>query len=462
MIDLDFNSNLLDEILSLDLTSGIPFGSEQDSDLIQGNNCANFCENEKSVQELVSYFDKSVYEDEEKVKGIIEYFSRKYDYDRGKLTRVIKRLSRKSKCGTRGYVGYVKNLNSGDFHLEYFPIGCGCESCSYCSMKKRREFFRRISQKLEYYIEQGEEIDFFTITYCRVESEKLNDVYEDFTKKLRKIYSYKLGKKKLRKWKEEAYKELEKYLLNVKNEKEKERKKLRHKYLIEESFQRLWEAYNNGARRLYEVFPYMFLKIEITYREGSFHVHAHGVTVKTLSRFVWLSLLKNLGFGMIFDIRRVKDTKRIINYLTKYILKTDNIKFDNLKDEIIYEYVTYSRRKIREWGGNDFIEKEKEEVEEEIVYVLDLQLNMKLRCHISRLNKIGIRFIGGEFEYRGEKYYMFVDEEGKFVLDEKFFKIIYDDIMMDTFKVLYKFTRKKKLIEKPGEGGKGKKLIAVM
>jgi len=410
------------------------------TDLNKGNKCS--CSGQGSEY---LFWDRNSLKDEEKREMLVEYFMREYGFEEDKLRKVLKRLVRKDVCGTEGLVGYVRELGSGDVRLEYIPFSCGCESCEYCSVRKRKIVFNRVTEKLEWYLENGEELDFFTITYGRVEADKLLEAYSDFAKKLRKLYSWKLGKKNLRRWKEKAYEELRLYLENVEDPEERERKRLQHEYFIETSFQNVMKAIENGAEKLFSVFPYMFLKIEITYREGSFHIHAHGITVRTLSRFVWLALLKLLGFGEIFDIRRVRNVKKVVNYLRKYLLKSDEVKFDNLRDEIIYEYTLYGRRKVREWGGESYVkEEEEEEYEKEIVYVLKLELKMELRDHISRLEKSvpGLKYIGGEFEFRGEKYYMYVDEYGKYVLDKRFLKEIEEEIMMDMYPVLYKFTRK--------------------
>jgi len=412
------------------------------TDLNKGNNCA-----QNSISRLLQTKDRSILHDESKLEEIIDYFSQKYNYNKDKLLKVLTRLAKKDRCGHTGYVAYVKNLANGDTRLEYIPHSCGCESCAYCSVRKRKSFFIEARQRLEYYIEKGEQIDFFTITYGRVESSKFNEVYEDFMKKLRKLYSYKLTKRKIQKWKEYSYKELKLYLLNIKDERKREEKRIEHTYLIEETFRKIWESFERGAKRFYELFKYMFLKIEITCRNSSYHIHAHGVVVNSISRFVWLSLLKQIGFGRIFDIRRVRSVKKIVSYLSKYLLKSDEVEFDSLEHEIVYEYVLYRRRKLREWGGDDFKKEENEiEYEEEIVYVLKLQLEIDLRKPLSELrkNEFGLRYIGGEFVFRDKKYYMLVDEYGRFVLEEEFFKQIEEGIMMDVYPVLYKFKRRRR------------------
>ena len=414
--------------------------SSPDSDLIQGNNCSSFeQENEYSLS------DRSCLNNQEDRNRIVKYFVERYGFNEAKLKKVIERLSRKERCGRKGFVGYVKDINTGSIHLEYIPLSCGCESCAYCSRKKRKRIFVQISEKLEYYARKGETIDFLTITCGRVEAGKFLEVYEDFVKKLRKLYVFRLGNKNLRRWKEKSYEELKSYLLNIKDEEERKEKRLMHEYLIEKSFGTIKEAVERGAKKLYEVFKYVFLKIEVTYKEGCFHLHAHGVTVRSLSKFVWMAILRILGFGFIFDIRRVRNVKGMINYLSKYLLKSDEIEFSDLRHEILYEYTLYNRRKVREWGGEDIERREEEKYEEEIVYVLNLKLEMELRKPLYKLrkNEFGLKYIAGEFEYEGKRYFMFVDECGRFVLDEKFFKEIEEDLMLDRYKVLYKFKRRR-------------------
>jgi len=407
------------------------------TDLNIGNNCSS------KKQEIV--FSYSDLKDEEKRKEISKFFVERYGFEEEKLMRVLKRLSRKDECGREGFTGYVRSLKSGDVHLEYIPITCSCESCPYCSTRKRKKFFMELVEKLEWYIKEGKELDFYTITYGRVEADKLLEAYADFTKKLRRLYNWRLGKRNIQRLKERAYEELKMYLSNIKDPRERESKKVMHEYLIEESFQKIWEAVNKGAQKFFEVFDYLVLKIELTYRD-SFHIHAHGITVNTLSRFVWIALLKILGFGHIFDIRRVRSVGKVVNYLSKYLLKADENNFDSLEHEVVYEYTVYGRRKVREWGGEDYekVEESEENYEEEIVYVLKLQLEMELRKHIGKLGKSlpGLKRIGGEFIFRNRKYFMYVDEYGRFVLDEKFFKEIEEGIMLGKYKVLYKFKRR--------------------
>ena len=409
------------------------------SDLNTANNCAE-------KKQDVEIREISELKDEKLKKKVIQYFVEKCQFDERKLEKVIKRLLKKNKCGREGYVGYVRNLDSGDVWLEYLPVTCKCESCSYCSQMKRRRIFASLMEKIEFYInEKGCEVSFLTITYGRVRREELEKAYEDFIRKLRKLYSYKLTKRKIQKWKEESYKELKLYLSNIGDEKKREEKRIKHTYLIEKSFQRVWKVFEEGAKRFYEIFPYVFLKIEITCRNSSYHIHAHGLVVQALSRFVWLSLLKQIGFGYVFDIREVRNTKMVVSYLSKYLLKADETSFKSLEDEIIYEYVTYGRRKVREWGGKDIEMREDEkDYVEEVVYVLDLKLEMRLRNRLDKLvkNEFGIKYIGGEFEFRGEKFFMLVDKYGRFILEERFFEQIKEEIYMDMYPVLYKFRRR--------------------
>ena len=434
MIQRDLSFLIIPPPVGLDHLSSSP-----PTDLNKGNNCSSFeQENEYSLS------DRSCLNNQEDRNRIVKYFVEQYRLNEAKLKKVIERLSRKERCGRKGFVGYVKDINTGSIHLEYIPLSCGCESCAYCSRKKRKKLFVQISEKLEYYARKGETIDFLTITFGRVKAEKFLEAYEDFVKKLRKLYVFRLGNKNLRRWKEKSYEELKSYLLNIKDEEERKEKRLMHEYLIEKSFQVIREAMERGAKKLYEIFKYVFLKIEVTYKEGCFHLHAHGVTVKNLSRFVWMAILRMLGFGFIFDIRRVRDVKGVINYLSKYLLKSDEIEFSDLRHEILYEYTLYNRRKIREWGGEDVEKREEEGYEEEIVYVLKLELKMKLSEHISKLNKIGVRYIGGEFQFRDRVYKMYVDEIGRFILEEDFFKEIEEDLMLDRYRVLYKFIRKRR------------------
>ncbi|HIC98751.1 MAG TPA: hypothetical protein EYP08_03675 [Pyrodictiaceae archaeon] len=437
MIQRDLSFLIIPPPVGLDHLSSSP-----PPDLNEGNKCA-----EREEEDEYLFKDRKILKDEEGRNKVARYFVERYGFDESRLMRVLKRLVKKDECGRRGLVGYVRNLGTGNTHLEYIPFSCGCESCIYCSSRKRKKIFIEITDKLEWYVENDFELDFFTITYGRVNAEHLEEAYNDFAKKLRKLYSWRLGKKKIRRWKERAYEELKLYLDNIKDPREREEKELQHKFLIEESFQKINEAVERGAEKLYEVFSYMILKIELTYRDGTFHIHSHGVTVKTLSRFVWVALLRELGFGRVFDIRRVKNVKKLVNYLSKYLLKSDEVEFKDLKDEIIYEYTLYGRRKIREWGGEDYIKKEDDEgYVEEIVYVLDLKLEMKLRKHISHLvkNEYCLKYIGGEFEFRGETFYMIVDECGRFILEKRFYDKIEEDLMLDRYRVLYKFIRKRR------------------
>ena len=413
------------------------------SDLNTADNCSHCCD---EIETLLS--DRQSLKDEELRRKVIQYFVKKYQFNESKLENVIRRLSKKDQCCRSGNVAYVRNVDTGDVWLEYLPHSCKCESCSYCSQMKRKKMFASLMEKIEFYInERGYEVSFLTITYGRVRREELEKAYEDFIRKIRKLYSYRLTKKKIQKWREDSYKELELYLLNIKDKRKREEKKEKHIYLIEKSFQKIWKAFEEGAKYFYEIFPYMFLKIEITCRNSSYHIHAHGVVVNSISRFVWLSLLKQIGFGEIFDIRKVKSVKTVVNYLSKYLLKADAVEFNNLEDEIIYEYTVYGRKKIREWGGKDIeIREDKKGYVEEIVYVLDLKINVSLRKHLSKVTKClqGLKCVIGEYEFEGEKYFVFVDDKGRFILEERFFKAIEEDILMDRYKVLYKFKRKRR------------------
>jgi len=425
-------------MIQQDLNQSFSIIPSTNTDLNKGNNCAK-----NSISHLLQTNDRSILHNKSKLEEIINYFSQKYNYNKNKLYNVLKRLSKKDKCRKTGNVAYVESLTSMRTWFEYIPHSCGCESCAHCSKGKRKKFFIKVRQKIEYYLKQFEDIDFFTITYGKVEAEKLNEAYEDFSKKLRKLYSYRLTKKKIQKWKKNAYKELNEYLKNIKSPIEREIKRKKHTCYIEESFGKIEKAYREGATKLFSLFRYAILKIEITYKNRSFHIHVHGVAVRTFSRFVWVALLKELGFGKIFDIRQVNNSKAVIAYLSKYLLKADNLEFDNLEDEIHYEYCLYGRRKLREWGGEDCVIKEDDSMyEKEKVYVTNLKINVKFKDNVNNLKKTGKKCIAGEFEYYGEKYYLYVDEKGRFVMDDRFYDDFYEAFASGMFKILYKYTRK--------------------
>ena len=432
--DEDFSDVLESFIGDFSHDSKSPSLNSSVSDLNTGSYC------QKNEQEII--FDYLDIKDEKKRYEIIEYYSKRYGLDEGKLMKVLKRLSQKDECCRTGYVGYVREIESGDVHLEYIPRSCGCEICPYCSEKKRKHIFMQVTKKVECYLNKNYKVDFFTITYKKIKGEDLLKAYDDFTRKIRKLYRFFLGKKNIRKWKEKTYQELKEYLSNIKDEKEREKKRIQHEYYVEETFKKIMEKVEKGAKYFYEIFPYLFLKIELTYDE-SFYIHAHGIAVESLSRFAWVALMRMLNFGYVFYIRPVRNVRNVVSYLGKYLLKADNLIFENLKDAVIYEYVMYGRRKLREWGGDDVVIEEKEEdYIEEMVYVMKLSLKMELRKHPSRLKKVGIPYIGGEFEFRGEKFFMLVDKYGRFILEERFFEQIKEEIYMDMYPVLYKFRRR--------------------
>ncbi|MCS7136822.1 MAG: protein rep, partial [Candidatus Caldarchaeum sp.] len=270
-------------------------------------------------------------------------------------------------CGKRGLVAVYRKKGSQRPYLRFLPKTCKSVLCPYCawrSSKKRLKSIRNLLSVIK------EPIAFLTLTFPSYHSPE--EAVRVALQVKKRFYNFRLfGKKKWNKVKQRALELLEVYLNNIKDDKEREKKRKFHLWTIQR-FEKMWndQLYNSKSKLYVGRIMRSIWKFEITYNPVTgWHPHWHVLVVGYFPMFVLQAAWTVCGGGPVIDVRAVHSVEDVAEYISKYEAKPVfeveeqggervQLPFETL---VSLEASLYGRKLFETWGLSELLLDEKEE-----------------------------------------------------------------------------------------------------
>lgn len=284
----------------------------------------------------------------------------------------------------------------------HLPIRCKSVLCPYCAWVDSRERFKAIRNVLGLV---REPVGFLTLTFPSFQDPVRAVEYAIEVK--RKFYNFKpFGKRKWERVRREVLERLDVYLRNIGDDRERERRRRFHEWVLEE-FELAW------ADKLYDSKDRLYMgrilrsvwKFELTYNpERGWHPHWHVLVIGYFPLFLIQAVWVACGGGEVIDLRVARDLKEVMSYVADYESKPavelgGGVSYEM---ELAVEEALYGRKLFEVWGlaELDVDDEDGEFVFEDVVRgaesVLEVENLHNLPVVVRGLSRDGpIAYVGG-------------------------------------------------------------------